>query len=117
MNILTRGAMPRRTFLQGVGASIALPYLDAMVPAFRRSVLGTGAAASENATRLVCIESVHGAAGSNAWGATKNLWAPAVVGREFELIPEGALPSLEAWRNYVTIVSNTDVRMAEAFEA
>lgn len=117
MNIVTRGAMPRRAFLKGVGASIALPYLDAMVPAFRRAVPGAGAAASENATRLVCIESVHGAAGSNAWGATKNLWAPAVVGREFDLIPEGALPALEPWRNYVTIVSNTDVRMAEAFEA
>jgi hypothetical protein len=65
----------------------------------------------------VCIESVHGAAGSNAWGATKNLWAPAAVGRDFALTQEGALGSLEPWRKYLTIVSNTDVRMAEAFEA
>jgi hypothetical protein len=103
--------MPRRTFLRGLGATIALPHLEAMVPVFR------GSAAATDKTRLVCIESVHGAAGSNAWGATKNLWAPAAVGRDFELIPEGALPSLEPWRKYLTIVSNTDVRMAEPFEA
>jgi hypothetical protein len=117
MKILTNRPMPRRTFLQGLGATVALPYLDAMVPAFRRVASGTGASAAANATRLVCIESVHGAAGSNAWGATKNLWAPAAVGREFDLIPEGALPSLEPWRKYLTIISNTDVRMAEPFNA
>lgn len=97
---------------------VALPYLDAMEPAFRgfgkRSL---GAAAAADKTRLVCIESVHGAAGSNAWGATKNLWAPAGVGHKFELIQEGALSPLAPWRDYLTIVSNTDVRMAEAFEA
>jgi hypothetical protein len=65
----------------------------------------------------VAIESVHGAAGSSAWGASKHLWAPAGVGRDFTLNPEGALIDLEPWRKYLTIVSNTDVRMAEAFEA
>jgi hypothetical protein len=68
-------------------------------------------------TRVVAIESVHGAAGSSAWGASKHLWAPAGVGRDFTLNPEGALIDLEPWRKYLTIVSNTDVRMAEAFEA
>jgi hypothetical protein len=117
MKILTNSPMPRRTFLQGLGATVALPYLDAMIPAFRRVAPGKAASAAANATRLVCIESVHGAAGSNAWGATKNLWAPAAVGRDFSLIPEGALPSLEPWRKYLTIISNTDVRMAEPFNA
>jgi hypothetical protein len=116
MHFLTGKALPRRTFLQGMGAAVALPYLDAMVPAFAELKKGHSAAAAGR-TRLVCIESVHGAAGSNNWGATKNLWAPAGVGRNFELIPEGALPALEPWRKYLTIVSNTDVRMAEAFEA
>jgi hypothetical protein len=116
MQILTGKSIPRRTFLRGMGATVALPYLDAMTPAF--SAIGkAGAAAAANKTRLVCIESVHGAAGSNAWGASRNLWAPAKVGREFELIAEGALPSLEPWRKYLTIVSNTDTRMAEAFDA
>jgi Protein of unknown function (DUF1552) len=113
MKFLSGKSIPRRTFLRGMGATVALPYLDAMVPAARRF----GANAAANKTRLICIESVHGAAGSNAWGATKNLWAPAGVGRKFDLIPEGALPALEPWRKYLTIVSNTDVRMAEAFDA
>jgi hypothetical protein len=116
MPILTGKSLPRRTFLRGMGAAVALPYLDAMVPAFA-GLKKTGASAAGGRTRLVCIESVHGAAGSNNWGATKNLWAPAGVGRNFELIAEGALPALEPWRKYLTIVSNTDVRMAEAFEA
>jgi uncharacterized protein DUF1552 len=117
MNILTRSPMPRRTFLRGLGATVALPYLDAMVPAFA-SLRGTsGSAAAADKTRLVCIESVHGAAGCNAWGSTKNLWAPAAVGSNFELNPDGALPALDPWRKYLTIVSNTDVRMAEAFDA
>ena len=30
---ITRSSLPRRTFLRGVGATIALPFLDAMVPA------------------------------------------------------------------------------------
>jgi hypothetical protein len=115
MQILTGRSIPRRTFLRGMGATIALPYLDAMQPAGRLFKGGTSAAADK--TRVVCIESVHGAAGSNVWGASKNLWAPAKVGREFDLIAEGALPSLDPWRKYLTIVSNTDVKMAEAFEA
>ena len=113
MHILSGRALDRRTFLQGMGAMVALPYLDAMRPS-RVSRFG---AAAEAKTRLVCIESVHGAAGSNAWGASKNLWAPAGVGRSFELTGESALAPLESWKRYLTIVSNTDVRMAEAFDA
>jgi hypothetical protein len=117
MHFFAGKAIPRRTFLRGVGATVALPYLDAMVPAFRSVSRLGGPSAAVDKTRLVCIESVHGAAGSNTWGASKNLWAPAGIGREFELNPEGALSPLEPWRKYLTIVSNTDVRMAEAFEA
>src|ERR1044071_444167 len=116
MQILTGKSLPRRTFLRGLGAAVALPYLDAREPAFR-GLKKAGGSAAAGRTRLVCIESVHGAAGSNNWGATKNLWAPAGVGRNFELIAEGALPALEPWRKYLTTVSNTDGRMAEAFEA
>ncbi len=115
MEIFNGKNLPRRTFLRGMGAMVALPYLDAMEPAFR--TFAKRVSPGENKTRLVCIESVHGAAGSNAWGATKNLWSPAAVGRTFELNPEGALSPLASWRDYLTIVSNTDVRMAEAFEA
>jgi hypothetical protein len=112
MDFITGKHMERRTFIRGMGASLALPFLDAMVPAGRMR----GAAAPDTIpTRLVAIEMVHGAAGSNEWGATQNLWAPATVGRNFDLTPS-ALQSLDAWREHLTIVSNTDVRMAEAFQ-
>ena len=114
MQFLKGKTIPRRTFLRGMGATLALPYLDAMTPAFSRFGNAAGAAGADR-TRMIFIEQVHGAAGSNAFGASKNLWAPAGIGRNFELIAEGALPALEPWRNYLTIVSNTDVRMAEAF--
>ena len=35
MQILSGKSLPRRTFLRGMGAVVALPYLDAMTPAFR----------------------------------------------------------------------------------
>ncbi len=117
MLFLTQKSLPRRSFLRGLSATIALPYLDAMEPAGNFLAKAAGGSAAKNHTRLVCIESVHGAAGSNAWGASKYLWAPQGVGRDFTLTPESALTSLDPWRKYVNIISNTDVRMAEAFEA
>src|SRR5215213_5168513 len=117
MKIMTGKAIPRRSFLRGMGATVALPYLDAMEPAFRSLAKVRGAPAVADKTRLVCMELVHGCAGSNTWGASKHLWAPAEIGRNFQLNPEGALAPLEPWRKHLTIVSNTDVRMAEAFEA
>jgi hypothetical protein len=42
------------------------------------------------------------------------MWSPAAVGRSFDLSPTSLSP-LEPFRDYVTIVSNTDVRNAEAF--
>jgi hypothetical protein len=104
--------IPRRTVLKGLGATVALPFLDAMAPA-GRIWSRTARAASLDRTRLVCIEMVHGAAGSNAWGATQHLWSPAATGRAFDLAPS-ALGPLEPYRRFLTIVSDTDVRGAEA---
>ena len=60
MYFLCGKAMPRRQFLQGMSATVALPYLDAMIPT------GRGAfGAAKQAPRLVAIEMVHGSAGSN----------------------------------------------------
>jgi hypothetical protein len=115
MSFITGRRIPRRTVLRGLGATIALPWLDAMMPA--RGLFGrTAGAASLDRARLVCIEMVHGAAGSNEWGATQHLWSPAAVGREFDLTPS-ALAPLEPFRKYLTIVSDTDVRGAEAITA
>ena len=104
--------MPRRTVLRGIGATIALPFLDAMVPA-RAAWARTAGAASLDRTRLVCIEMVHGAAGASEWGAGQRLWSPAATGRDFDLA-SSALSPLEPFRKYLTIVSDTDVRNAEA---
>ena len=113
MSFITGTHLPRRTFLRGMGAAVALPFLDAMVPAGRLG--GRVAAAASDVTRLVCIEEVHGLPGCNEWGASRHLFAPAAVGPDFELPDESALKPLEPFRDYLTIVSNTDVRMAEAF--
>ena len=110
MPFLSDKPLPRRTFVRGLaGATFALPYLDAMVP------MGLGALrkAPVDRTRLVAIEMVHGAAGCNELGSKLNLWAPATTGRGFDLAPT-ALKSLDAYREYLTIISNTDVAQAEA---
>ena len=104
--------LSRRSVLRGIGATVALPFLEAMVPARRVS----GAAPDARRIRLVCIEMVHGSAGSSAIGVKKNLWAPAAVGRDFDLSPT-SLRSLEPFRNHLTIVSNTDVDPANPFTA
>jgi hypothetical protein len=110
MRILTGKHIPRRTFLRGAGAAMALPFLEAMMPA-RRAAAATNA--SLERTRLVAIEMVHGSAGATKWGATQNFWSPAAEGREFDLAPT-AMSSLEPFRKYLTIVSDTDVEGAEA---
>lgn len=112
MRLITGKHLPRRTFLRGVGATVALPFLDAFVPAGKGWTRGQMHAMPDQ-TRLVCIEIVHGAAGSTEYGASKNLWAPAAVGRDFDLSPSAMSP-LESFREHLTIVSNTDVRTAEA---
>ena len=104
--------LPRRTFLRGMGASVALPMLDAMVPA-RRLMRWTTA---NDPTRLICIEAVHGAAGCSPFGSTQHYWSPVATGSGFDLTPSALLP-MEPWRKYMTIVSNTDVRMAEAYKS
>src|SRR5438093_926375 len=112
---LTKKHISRRTVLKGMGVTVALPFLDAMVPA-RTLLAKTAAGASASKTRLLCMEMAHGSAGSTVLGIQKNLWAPAKVGSEFDLAPT-SLSSLEPFREYVTVVSNTDVRNAEASSA
>ena len=113
MDFITGKHLARRTFLRGVGATVALPFLDAMVPS--RGAFGKPLeAATADRTRLICIEEVHGLPGCNNWGATKFLFAPEQTGRDFTLVPDNPLKSVEAYRDYMTIVSNTDVHNAEA---
>jgi len=104
---VTNKSIDRRTVLRGLGAGVALPFLSAMVPAAKAT------AARKDPTRLVCMEMVHGAAGSNKIGREKNLWTPPGSGRGFDLSTSSLSP-LEPWRDYITIVSDTDVANAEA---
>ncbi len=108
---ITKRHIPRRTVLRGMGAALSLPFLEAMMPA-RTAWANTTAGKRD---RLICIEMVHGAAGSNALGIEQNLWAPAGEGSAFDLSPSSLSP-LEPFREHITILSNTDVRNAEAFE-
>ena len=106
---ITNKHLSRRTVLRGLGASVAMPFLEAMVPANE-----AWAAPTKDPARLVCIEMVHGSAGSTKIGIEQNMWAPALEGSAFDLTPSSLLP-LEPFREDLTIVSNTDVRNAEAF--
>ena len=94
-----------------MGATVALPFLDAHIRAS-----GASARQARPPIRLICIEQVHGAAGSSIYGAQQNLWAPAMTGRDFDLSPTSLKP-LEPWREHVTIISNCDVPSADPTEA
>jgi len=108
---ITKKHLSRRTVLRGMGVSLALPLLDSMVPA-QTPVAKTAAAPK---TRLACIEMVHGAAGSTADGTEKHYWSPAEEGRDFKF--SQTLEPLEPLREYITVVSDTDLHPATAWSA
>jgi hypothetical protein len=109
---ITKKHLSRRTMLRGIGATVSLPFLESMLPAMTAQ---SQTAAGKPKVRLACMEMVHGSAGSTNFGLTKNYWAPPQTGREFDLTPSSLLP-LDPWKDYLTIISNTDLRPAEAFE-
>ena len=111
MNLITGKHIHRRTFLRGMGATVALPFLDAMLPAGR---LGRVMARDLDKTRMIAIEMVHGAAGCAEVGAQMGLWTPQKIGTDFDLRGTSMEP-LEPWKEHLTVVSNTDARMAEAY--
>ena len=107
---ITKKHVSRRTILKGMGVTVALPLLDAMIPA---GTAFANTAAGSKKIRFVAMEMVHGSAGSTAIGVKKNLFAPAKVGRDFDW--STTLEPLAPFRDYTTIISNTDVHNAEAF--
>jgi hypothetical protein len=88
---------------------MALPLLDSMVPA--QTPLAKTAA--KPLSRLSCIEIVHGSAGATADGTDKHYWSPVKEGRDFDFTL--SLSPLEPHRDYVTIVSETDLRPAGSY--
>jgi hypothetical protein len=104
---ITRTALPRRTVLRGLGASLALPLLDAMVPA------GTLLAQTpaRPTPRLGFVYLPNGVA-RNFTGI--NYWTPAGEGTAFELSP--ILSPLKAFRDRTVIVSGLAQHQADAFD-
>jgi hypothetical protein len=98
--IITKMHLPRRTFLRGMGATLALPLLDAMVPA--RTLLAKTAATP--AARLGFVYLPH--------GAIMDRWTPATEGRDFEFSP--ILKPLEGFREQIDIVSGLGHRAADS---
>jgi hypothetical protein len=109
---ITKKALSRRTVLRGMGAAIALPVLDAMVPAI---VHGREMAAVTGRSRFVGIEMVHGSAGSTEYGSINHLWSPATVGKDFEFTK--ILEPLAPYRDYLTVISGTQCNAADPFTA
>ena len=109
--LITKRHLSRRTVLRGLGVSLGLPLLDSMVPA--QTPIHKTAAVTR--TRLACIEMVHGAAGSTGEGTNKHYWAPEKTGKDFEW--SQSLEPLSKFRDYVTIVSDTDLHPATAWAA
>ncbi len=97
---ITKKHLPRRTFLRGLGATIALPLLDAMIPA--RTALANTAAAPK--MRLGFVYFPH--------GAVMDKWTPVGEGTSFELSP--ILEPLAAYKKQLTVISGLGNRPGES---
>ena len=102
--------LSRRAVLRGVGTTLALPLLEAMAPAL--APLGSASDAA-NKTCLACLEIVHGAAGSTMDGTNKHYWSPIKEGADFEFTQ--TLEPLSKLRDYLTIITGTDLNAAGAY--
>ena len=102
-NFLTKKHLSRRTFLRGSGVALALPFLDAMVPA--ATALANTAAAPK--TRAGFFYIPHGAVMNNTiYGKEVDEWTSTGKGADFTL--GKTLASLEPYKNYVTTFDNLE---------
>jgi hypothetical protein len=102
--IVTKMALPRRTFLRGMGATFALPLLDAMVPAFSATLKSAAAPV----TRMGFVYVPNGVAMNDAL----NFWTPKGAGTQFEFSP--ILAPLAPYRDRLTIVSGLAQKQGES---
>jgi hypothetical protein len=89
---ISKRSLPRRTFLRGLGATVALPLLDAMVPALTATVK----TAAQPTPRAGFVYVPH--------GVILNQWTPESTAPGFAL--PTILQPLEPFRDSLTIVSN-----------
>src|SRR5690349_17720702 len=88
---VSKRALPRRTFLRGASAALALPLLDAMLPAFTPTVRAAGAQ-----RRVGFVYIPH--------GVIMDQWTPATAGAGFDLTT--ILKPLQPFRDQLLVVSN-----------
>jgi len=98
--IVTKKSLPRRTFLRGLGTTLALPLLDAMVPAM--SALGATPAAPAHLRRLGFVYI--------PMGCDIARWTPGAGGPLGELPP--ILSPLAAVKQHVTAITNLELKNA-----
>ncbi len=91
MSFVTSKSLPRRTVLQGLGATLALPFLDAMVPAFAPAARAAGQPAHRFLTFYVPN------------GMAMEYWTPKGEGTGFELSP--VLEPLAPFRNQLLVLT------------
>src|SRR5437764_2365122 len=99
---ITKKHIPRRTFIRGVGVTVALPLLEAMLPA--QTPLRKTAASP--AKRFVGIWHPHGAA--------PGYWRPSQEGSDFDF--SFITKPLEAYRNRTVVISGLDMNESFATE-
>jgi hypothetical protein len=95
---ITRSSVSRRTVLRGLGATLSLPLLDAMVPALTRTALTAATPAKRFGAIFVPM------------GERPSHWTPPTTGAGFEFSP--ILKPLEPFRDHVNVVSNIDRPLA-----
>jgi hypothetical protein len=88
---ITKMSLPRRTFLRGMGVTLALPLLESMVPAFT----ATAKSAANPVRRFGAI--------FVPLGERPGYWTPKTVGENFDFTP--ILKPLEPFRDQLTIAS------------
>jgi hypothetical protein len=103
MKLITKRALPRRTFLRGAAATIGLPLLDAMLPALSQP--------APQPKRLGFIYLPNGVA-MNFSGI--NYWTPQGAGANYELSP--ILTPLAPYRDRLTVVSGLAHHQADAHD-
>ena len=105
--MVLKKALPRRLFLRGMGTTLALPLLDAMVPA----LTATQATPARGVRRLGFVYMPNGVS-MNFKGV--NYWHPRTEGPDFEFSP--ILQPLQAFRNRMTVVSGLAQHQADVQE-
>src|SRR5713101_7204202 len=97
--IITKKALPRRTFLRGLGTTLALPLLDGMVPALSACT----ATAASPAVRLGFAYVPNGIIGAGLTSPRPNQWTPTAEGAGFEFTP--IMKPLEPFRERLLVLS------------